>query len=166
MTARPRATVVVAGFGSEYRRDDGVGPLVAARAVAEAPLSSDVGPLSDPLDLLGIWNGADLAIVVDAVDSGGPAGTVRVMEMDVSRLSAFDDGTPPAHATASTHGIGLAGVLRLSRALGQAPRRVVVVGIEGECFDRGQGLSPSVQAAVPEAVHRVVELIKEVQPCA
>jgi hydrogenase maturation protease len=64
---------------------------------------------------------------------------------------------------ASTHGIGLAGVLRLSRALGQAPQRLVVVGIEGERFDLGQGLSEKVEAAVPEAVQRVVELIREAQ---
>jgi Ni,Fe-hydrogenase maturation factor len=39
----------------------------------------------------------------------------------------------------------------------------VVVGIEGERFDLGQGLSEKVEAAVPEAVQRVVELIREAQ---
>jgi len=66
----------------------------------------------------------------------------------------------------STHGIGVAGVLRLARALDRAPRRVVVVGIEGEDFGRGTGLSPAVVAAVPAAVRRIVDLIEEVQACA
>jgi len=159
------ATVVVAGLGSEFRRDDGVGSVVAERAVTEAASARDVGPIGDPLDLLGVWNNADLVVIVDAVASGAPPGQVRVLEMDVARLSAHDDGAA-VPAPQSTHGIGLAGVLRLARALGQAPARLVVVGIEGERFDLGRGLSPSVQAAVPEAVRRVVELIKEVHPCA
>src|ERR1035441_10475972 len=48
MSATYANKVVVAGFGSEYRHDDGVGPIVAERAVAEMPLSNYVGPLSDP----------------------------------------------------------------------------------------------------------------------
>jgi hydrogenase maturation protease len=154
------ARVVVAGFGSEFRHDDGVGPLVAEQAVAQASLTHNVGPLSDPLDLLGVWNNADLVVVVDAVSSGAPTGTVQTLELNVDHVSQFDSDAQPV---ASTHGIGLAGVLRLARALGQAPQRLVVVGIEGERFDIGQGLSERVQAAVPEAVQRVVDLIEEAQ---
>ena len=160
MTGRsPR--VVVAGLGSEYRRDDGAGPLVAARAIEEAGIGSDIGPLADPLDLLGAWDGADLAIVVDAVRSGAAPGTLRVLDLG-------GNANPPAglSGATSTHGIGLAGVLRLAHAVGHAPVRVVVVGIEGVDFGRGMGLSPAVDAAVPRAVHRVVELISEVRTCA
>lgn len=58
--------VVIASLGNEYRRDDGAGQVVAARAAEQAPEVHDVGPQVDPLDLLGRWDGADLAIVVDA----------------------------------------------------------------------------------------------------
>jgi len=152
--------VVVAGLGSEYRRDDGAGPLVAARAVEEAGTGRDVGPITDPLDLLGVWDGADLAVVVDAVQSGAAPGTVYVVEL------GGVGGVPYGpSATTSTHGIGLAGVVRLSRAVGAAPDRVVVVGIEGEDFGRGTGLSPAVEAALAGAVGRVVDLIGEVRTC-
>jgi hydrogenase maturation protease len=158
----PRApVVVVAGLGSEYRRDDGAGPLVAARAVQEAGIGRDLGPIADPLDLLGIWDGADLAVVVDAVRSGAPPGTVRVVE-----LRGEPGSDDPRAAATSTHGIGLAGVYRLARAVGHAPGRVAVVGIEGEDFGRGTGLSPAVDAAVPTAVHLVVELIGGIPTCA
>ena len=155
--------MVVAGLGSEYRRDDGAGPLVAARAVEHAGVGRDIGPLTDPLDLLGAWDGADLAIIVDAVRSGAAPGTLRVVD-----LAGGDGAATPAgrSATTSTHGIGLAGVFRLAHAVGHAPRRVVVVGIEGEDFGRGTGLSPTVGAAVPGAVNRVVDLIREVRVCA
>ncbi len=155
----PDPVVVVAGLGSEYRQDDGAGPLVAARAVDEAGLGRDIGPIADPLDLLGAWDGADLVVVVDAVRSGAPAGTVHVVELDGEADLGGSSAT-------STHGIGLAGVLRLARAVGHAPVRVAVVGIEGENFGRGMGLSPAVESALPAAVHRVVELIGEVATCA
>lgn len=160
------AKVIVAGFGSEYRHDDGVGPLVAERAVARMPSSRNVGPLSDPLDLLGVWNNATMAIVVDAVNSSAPVGTVQVLEVDVQGVSEFDGDAEPVAGLSSTHGIGLAGVLRLARALGQAPKCLVVVGIVGERFDLGPGLSASVAASVEEAEKEVVRLIEEAEQCA
>ena len=166
MSATYANKVVVAGFGNEYRHDDGVGPIVAERAVAEIPLSNNVGPLSDPLDLLGVWNNAELVIVVDAVNSGAPVGTVQMLEVDVGGVSEFEFDAEPVASLSSTHGIGLAGVLRLARALGQAPRRLVVVGIEGERFDLGTGLSELVESAANEAVREVVNLIKEAERCA
>jgi hydrogenase maturation protease len=132
---------------------------VAALAVEEAPATHDIGPVVDPLDLLGRWDRADLAIVIDAMRSGAAPGTVRVLELTGTAISSSPGVT-------STHGISLSGVLRLSQAIDQAPGRVVVVGIEGDDFGRGSGLSPAVDAAIPVAVQRVVELIREVQACA
>ncbi len=155
-------SIVVAGLGSSYRGDDAVGPLVAALAAAEVAPVVDVGPIEDPLDLLGLFDGVDLAVVVDAVRSGAPVGSVRVFELDFA--SSRDD--PTATATTSTHGIGLVGVVRLARAVGRAPRRLLVVTVEGEVFDLGREMSDAVVAAVPEAVSAVVRLIKEVEACA
>jgi hydrogenase maturation protease len=151
----------VAGFGSRDRRDDGVGPLVAELVSEQCEFVKDVGPLTDALDLLGQWNGADLVVVIDALRSGLPCGTLRVIEMEAVEANgkSVPDATP---GITSTHGIGLAGVVRLSRVIDQCPKRLVVVGIEGERFDFGEGLSVEVQAAVPAAVSHVLGLIKEV----
>ena len=65
--------VVVASLGNEYRRDDGAGQVVAAGLVDRAPGVVNVGPRVDPLDLLGCWDDADLAIVIDATRSGAGA---------------------------------------------------------------------------------------------
>ncbi len=96
---RPR--IVVAGLGNEYRHDDGAGPRVAAAVAARAPAVVDIGPVAEPLDLLGRWDAADLAVVIDAIRSGAVPGTVRVV--DLTATSGEDD-----RAT-STHGIGLRG---------------------------------------------------------
>jgi hydrogenase maturation protease len=155
----PAATrIVVAGLGSEYRSDDGAGPAIAARVAQLAEGVTDVGPITDPLDLLGLWDGADLAIVADVVRSGAEPGAIWLIDLDQG-ASPPSDGT---HGLAtSSHGIGLAGVLRLARAIGQAPGRVVVVGIEGIEFAQGIGLSPAVAAAIESAARRTAELIEE-----
>ncbi|HEY5109058.1 MAG TPA: hydrogenase maturation protease [Acidimicrobiales bacterium] len=176
-------SVVVAGFGSEYRRDDGAGILVAEDLAARLGVR-DVGPVVDPLDLLGRWDDADLAVVVDALRSGADPGTLRTIELTVPASPAGsgpaegDRGRPGAgdghgpedllrgSAVTSTHGIGLAGVFRLARAVGHAPARVVVVGIEGSDFGQGTGLSPAVAAAVPRAVETVLRIIEEARACA
>lgn len=154
--SRPAGTaprVVVAGMGSEYRRDDGAGPAVAEEVTRLVIGVTNLGPLADPLDLLGLWDGAALAVVVDAVRSGDEPGTVRLIDLD--ETPADGAGAGPT----STHGISLAGTLRLARAVGNPPRRVVVVGVEGEDFSQGLGLSPAVERAVPAAARAVAELI-------
>jgi hydrogenase maturation protease len=149
--------VVVAAMGSEYRRDDGAGLAAMAMVAEQCPDVLAAGPLSDPLDLLGLWDGADLAVIIDAVSSGAPPGTVQLMELDPARPEPAVErrSTGPN----STHGIGLVGVYRLARALGRAPARVVVVGIEGVDFGQGVGLNAAVQEGVTHATRHVVELI-------
>lgn len=150
------ARIVIAGIGSEYRRDDGAGPAVAERLAASSLGVGDVGPLGEPLDLLGRWDDADLAIIVDAVRSGAAPGTIELLDLN-------DDGTRPggiASALTSTHGIGAIGALRIARAVGHAPRRVVVVAIEGAEFGAGIGLSPAVARAVDIATARVIQLVE------
>ncbi len=152
--------VVVAGLGNEYRRDDGAGPAAVSMVAQQCPGVTVVGPLDDPLDLLGLWDGVALAVVVDAVSSGSPPGTVQVVELDPA-----DPGSARvrgASGTNSTHGIGLAGVYRLARAIERAPSRVVVVGIEGSDFGQGIGLSEGVDEGVEHAARHVVEMIREV----
>jgi len=159
-TAVDAHRVLVAGLGSEYRRDDGAGPAAVSIVMQQCPGVTVVGPLDDPLDLLGLWDGAALAVVVDAVSSGSPPGTVQVVELDPAAPGPAREGG--ASGMNSTHGIGLAGVYRLARAIERAPSRVVVVGIEGSDFGQGVGLSQGVEEGVQHAARHVVEMIREV----
>jgi hydrogenase maturation protease len=111
--------------------------------------------LTEPLDLLEVWEGTDLAVVVDAIRSGAPAGTVTLSWLDAQ-------GSAPIRVAradrASTHGLGVADVYTLACELGSAPRRVAIVGIEGGDFSNGEGLSAPVEQAVSRAAGLVVEL--------
>ena len=56
----------------------------------------------------------------------------------------------------SSHQFGLADAVETARALGRLPRRLIVVGVEGERFGFGEGLTPAVAAAID----RVVEVVR------
>lgn len=155
MSARATHPIVVAGLGSEYRHDDGVGPEVARRVAECVPGAFDIGPIGEPLDLLGRWDDADLAVIIDAVRSGEEQGRVSIVELALEN-GTFEMGES---TSTSTHGIGLIGAMRIAHALGRAPRRVVVVAIAGDRFEVGVGLTPAVRRAIPIATKQVIELL-------
>ena len=95
----------------------------------------------EPVGLIEEWTGADGVIVVDAVSSGAPAGTIH-------RLDPLSAPIPAALSQGSTHAFGLAETIELARALDRLPDRLLVYGIEGERFEAGDELSPPVSAAV------------------
>jgi hydrogenase maturation protease len=143
-------TVVVIGIGNAYRSDDGAGLIVAERLRAEAPDLAVVANEQEPLRLIDAWDGADLALVVDAVSSGAASGTIH-------RFDATKDLPPVTVFHGSTHAIGVWDAIALARTLGRLPRRVLVYGIEGERFSAGNGLTPAVAAAVESLVPELVE---------
>ena len=174
--------IVVVGMGNKWRRDDGVGPavarLVAEHVGAEATAGCRVfAQLDDPLDLLNHFDGADLAVVVDATRRGLSPGTVSIIDLEepgdalassnaAVRPTARDGSHGQGHGPSSTHGLGLAGVLRLARALERSPRRTLIVGVEGEEYGAGSELSPTVAAATGRAAATVLDLIKDAFACA
>jgi len=102
MTSR-RAVVV--GLGNAYRGDDGVGPAVAALVARTLTRSDGTGTsaadgltvdvlagLPDPMDLLGRWDDAELAVVVDAAraepGANGLTGWYHAC-LEMSRFPAF-----------------------------------------------------------------------------
>ena len=97
----------------------------------------------EPVGLIEDWTGADAVIVVDAVSSGAPPGTVH-------RLDPLSHPIPATLSQGSTHAFGLAETIELARVLGRLPPQLAVYGIEGERFAAGQQLSAAVAAAVEQ----------------
>ncbi len=155
MSAPSRGPLVI-GLGSPDRGDDAVGAAVA-RAVAARLPDVTVVDHEDPTALLELWAGHTPVVVVDAVCSDAPAGSLHVLETGQARPPL---GAPSwaRSGRAGTHAVGLAEMVELGRALGRLPERLVVVGVEGACFDHGAPLSQAVATAVPDAVVRVCAL--------
>jgi len=139
-------------LGSRYRGDDAVGPLVAdrLRAAGAAVLECD----DEPTRLLHAWAGLDLVVIVDAVSSGATAGTVH-------RVEAGEGPLPRDLGLASTHAFSVPDALELGRALGRAPRRVVVIGVEGKAFGMGDPVTPAVAAALDGVAEAVLAELGE-----
>lgn len=153
------ASALVVGLGSRDRGDDGIGPAVAEAVATLALPGVHVVEQEDPTALLDLVAEHDVAVVVDAVRSGSPPGTVRAW--DVGAAPAPADGWT-ATGRGGTHAFGLATAVELGRALHRLPPRMVVVGVDGADFDIGAPLSAAVAAAVPAAVAGVCSALREV----
>jgi hydrogenase maturation protease len=137
-------TRVIIGVGNEFRGDDGAGPAVVDqlrdRALPGVRLVVSDG---DPVAMMDAWDDAESVIVVDAVVSGGDAGTVYI----------WHDSVPPASqpVRSSSHQLDLADTLALAGALSRSPHRLVVIGIEVAVVTPGQLMTPEVSAGVDRA---------------
>lgn len=132
--------------GNPDRADDAAGLLVARRLQALGIEAHE--HTRDALALLDAWRGADDVILVDAVVTGAPTGTVSV----------WDGGAPlPADVRfgCSTHAIGVAEAVGLARSLGCLPERLLLYGIEAQDFTPGAAPSGSVLEAVEDVAQRI-----------
>lgn len=153
------APIAVAGIGSAYRHDDGAGVAFAALLSAHSTEIADVGPLSEPLELLDVIDDVAVLVLADATRAGVEPGHVLVVELRQEAGRFTLPGREHAAERASTHGVGLRRALNVAAVLGKAPPRVVLVGIEGEDFSVGHGLSPAVADALANAVSSVHALL-------
>ena len=154
MSRLPR--IVVIGVGNALRGDDAAGLAVAARVLEDAPVGVSVTVCEEePTRLIDAFGDADVALVVDAVSTGAPPGTLH-------RFDASDAPVPSRELRSSTHALGIGDSLELARALGRLPRRTLVFGVEGSDFRARDGMT----AAVAEAVGRAsAAVLEEVAAC-
>ncbi|MBA2456678.1 MAG: hydrogenase maturation protease [Nocardioidaceae bacterium] len=149
---------VVACFGNVLRADDGVGPAVAKALLAE--------PLPDGVRLLEIgiggihlvqelMTGADLLLVVDAVDLGRPAGSVVVQRPDVLDVNELTVNQR-RDELADMHLATPARALMVARGLGVLPTTTLVIGVQTtDTQEPRHGLSEVTTRAIPVVVEEV-----------
>ncbi len=141
--------ILVIGVGNEYRGDDGVGRRVARELEERGPHTFAIlEATGEGTTLLESWKSADVVIIVDAVQSGAPPGTIH-------RLDAQSRPLPAGFLRTSTHAFGVAQAVELGRALNQLPPHLVIYGIEGKSFGSDPGLSREVALAAREVAERI-----------
>lgn len=147
-----RRTIII-GVGSP-QGDDRVGWTAVQRLANRA----DLRALGDALvlelldrpgaTLIGRWRGAQRVVLIDAVRSGAPAGTLH-------RLGSGD--LCSSEGLTTSHGFGMSETIRLAAALGVLPDHLVILGIESRSGEsQGEELSPEVLRALPDLVEAVV----------
>ncbi len=136
---------LIIGVGNEFRSDDAAGIEAARRIQARAPgMQVHWG---EPIDLLDLLKADTETIIIDAVIGNGEPGTIH--RIDVSN-SPF-----PAHLHASSHTLGIADVIELSRTLGRLPKHITVYGIEAGAVKVGTEITPAVWDAIDDVVVEV-----------
>ena len=151
--------ILIAGIGNIFFGDDAFGVEVVKRLVGRAMPDGvrvvDFGIRG--IDLAyALTDGYDVVILVDAVQRGGAAGTVYLIEPDV-------DGPDLPPPSMEAHALDPWRVLGLARSLGGKLSRTYLVGCEPASFeteDGGMELSEPVRAAVAEAIQVIDTLVE------
>ncbi len=145
---------LVVGIGSTIRRDDGVGVRAARRFKARSSNSVDVIELGTAgLSLLDFVEGFDRLVVIDAIVTGAPPGTVyQLTGKEVTKTVHLGIG----------HEADLPTALSLGRKLSRRmPADVVVVAVEAaDITTFSEELTPEVASAMPEVQARLERLVE------
>lgn len=148
---------LVLGLGNPLLRDDSVGLRIARKL---QPMLADEPEIEVGLDYWGGLRlmermvGFDRAIVIDAIRTGAPPGTIHVLTTDAT----------PTQRSASAHDVNLATALLLGRQAGAklpASEQITLIGIEADdVFTFDESLTPEVEAAIPQAIATVLQSLQ------
>lgn len=144
--------ILLIGVGNEYRRDDGVGLLIARKLRSKnLPKTTVFEKSGEGASLMETWQGAASVFLFDAVSSGGEEGKIH-------RFHAHLEPIPKNFFNYSTHAFSVAEAVELARALHQLPSSLTVYGIEGKNFQEGIGVSAKVKESAQKVIAEVEKL--------
>lgn len=151
---------MIVGLGNPLRGDDGIGPRaveeVTRQGLPEGVTALDCG--TGGLDLLSILEDPgeeawERVVVVDAADLGREPGQFARFTTDQVHVAQDPRGF-------SFHHAGLGDVLALADALDRTLPEMIIFGVQPGKIGWGEGLSPAVEAALPDLVNAVFKEIK------
>ena len=140
---------VVLGVGNTIMCDEGAGVRCIEWLAPHVP--PDVAVVdggTSTNELLGDLEDADLLIIVDAIVTTAPPGTILRLEGDRIPQAFSNKFSPHQH--------GINDLLAHLALLDRSPKRLVLFGIAPAKIELGLALSPAVEAAIPEVGRRVI----------
>lgn len=158
MPAKSKFKAVVIGVGNEFRGDDGVGIYVAKKLQEMRIQGLKVMKGQDGSNLMDLWQGSDVAILIDAVASGNEPGSIF----------RYDTRTEPIPSDffhiSSTHSLSVDGYIELSKSLDEYPPTLIVYGIEGKTFESTNEKSLEVEEAAYKVIVQVIRDLEKLFP--
>jgi hydrogenase maturation protease len=156
MTNADSSRTVVLGLGNMLMADDGVGLAALAKLQDEWFVPRDVSLVDGGtwgMNLLHIVEGADRLLIFDAIDVGGPPGSlVRLAADDIPRFLA---------QKVSPHQIDLREVLALAELRGMLPRDLIALGLQPQRIEMSTDLSHPVAARLDDLVRAGVATLEQ-----
>lgn len=147
---------LVLGLGNPILTDDSVGLRVAEELRKMLPPQPGLVVDEDywgGLRLMERLAGFDRAIIIDAIQTGAPPGTIHCLRPDEL----------PTRRSASAHDVNLPTALAFGRQMGvplPPDDQILLVAIEAEdVLTFGEECTPRVAAAIPQAVEIVQRLL-------
>jgi hydrogenase maturation protease len=131
--------------------DDGVGVRVVQRLEEGYVFPSGVTILDGGtlgLDLLSHLEGVERLLIIDAMETGGPPGTIVRM--------TGEEIQPVFETKLSPHQMGLKDLLAVSVLRGITPPEMVLLGVQPGNIELGVDLTPAVEAQLDTLVDRAL----------
>jgi len=150
--------ILLIGLGNPLVTDDSVGLRIVEALrpqLADRPEIEVTEDYWGGLRLMERMEGYDAAVVVDAIVTGAPPGTIHRLK----------PGDIPTQRSASAHDVTLPTALDFGRQHGlRLPdnSRILLVGVEAEdILSFGETLTPAVAAALPQAMAAVRDALAQ-----
>lgn len=102
------------------------------------------------LHLLDLIQNAATVILVDAVKTGAPIGTLHQLR---------NEAIEQIYSAMSTHSIGIGFALKLGRELNILPKNIILYGIEIGEIQLEKNLSPPVEEAITQLVDNLINTL-------
>jgi len=147
--------ILIVGYGSTLRCDDGLGPMIAERMrriclsdVAETRILSL--PQLD-VSLVAEFEWADVIVLVDARHDKDDA---------LLKVNRVDCPAAPPQASHSTHAVTIATLLDMTRKWYDRVPQTYLVMPKGSDFSIGETITASARRAADCAIQAIVELVQ------
>ncbi|MGC2638904.1 MAG: HyaD/HybD family hydrogenase maturation endopeptidase [Acidobacteriaceae bacterium] len=147
--------IAVLGLGNLMRADDAVGMLAIERLKADARVPAGVSLVEGGtlgLDLLHPLQGVTHLLALDAIDAGARAGTL---------LRFAGESIADLPTSKSVHLLGFSDLIGAMRLTGEAPREIVVLGVQPETISWGTRLTPTVEASLSGLAEAAIEQVMQ-----
>ena len=141
---------LVLGLGNLVHADDGVGVHAISALQLDPRVPAEAVLLDGGTQGLGLLHhiaGVRRLLVIDAIDTGEPPGTLMRFEGKALR------GLP---GKASVHQLGFADLMVALQLLGESPGEVVVFGVQPESTEWSAQLTESVANTLPRLIDNVI----------
>jgi hydrogenase maturation protease len=143
---------LIIGLGNPLLGDEGIGVRVVEE-LKGLELPDGVAVVEGGtagLGLIGLMEGYQRVIIVDAADMGYSSGHVVRFTPSEARFKTVE-------APLSLHQVGLGEVLAVAEALEMAPPELIIIGIQPGRIEEGAELSPEVKEAIPQVIKIILD---------
>lgn len=150
--------LAIVGVGNRIMGDDGLGPEIVERLAASQAFSTADVRLIDAgttgFLALEAMSGAERAVVVDAIETGEPPGTIQ-------EYRCVDGAFETERPEMTMHDVSFTEAMLAGRDVYDLPREIHILGVEPADVSVGVELSEAVDAAATEIVHILTAMVDD-----